>query len=145
MEIKSFEDLTQFIYEEYGKLQTSFEVQNPSTAFIKFVEDTLMKYTSLYDKPLKIKEKKEIRLIILKIKNEYALKFAIETMPHSFIWKMFHRTLWQKIKQQELQKLEEKKKNELENYSKIDNDNQQAITCEITKPCSLPPVDNEEE
>lgn len=87
MKIEEYEDLTQFIYNEFDKMTSTYGRIKPSDDFIKFNEQTLMKYTKLYDKPLMRKQKREI-----------ALMEAIDTMPHGWIWKLFHYDLWQKIK-----------------------------------------------
>lgn len=94
MKIEEYEDLTQFIYNEFDKMTATYGHIKPSDDFIKFNEQTLMKYTKLYYKPLMRKQKREI-----------ALMEAIDTMPHGFVWKLFHHDLWQKIKA--LQKSEE--------------------------------------
>lgn len=87
MKIEEYEDLTQFIYNEFDKMTATYGHIKPSDEFIKFNENTLMKYTKLYDKPLMRKQKREI-----------VLMEAIDTMPHGFLWKLFHYDLWQKIK-----------------------------------------------
>lgn len=96
MEIKDYSDLTQFVGDEFSKMQDNFGVNKPSNEFIKYNEKTLMKYVALYDKPLYKNEKRDL-----------ALKEAIATMPHGWLWKLFHPTLWAKIK--ELQGIEKKK------------------------------------
>ena len=47
-EIKSFSDLTDFILSEHLKLQDSLGVQQPSTEFCEFVENSLKSYSKLY-------------------------------------------------------------------------------------------------
>lgn len=96
MEIHDYSDLTQFVGDEFCKMQDNFGVNKPSTEFIKYNEKTLMKYVALYDKPLYKNEKRDL-----------ALKEAIATMPHGWLWKLFHPTLWAKIK--ELQGIEKRK------------------------------------
>ena len=96
MEIKNYSDLTQFVGSEFSKMQDNFGVNKPSNEFIKYNEKTLMKYVALYDKPLYKNEKRDL-----------ALREAIATMPHCWLWKLFHPTLWAKIK--ELQGIERKK------------------------------------
>lgn len=111
MEIKDYSDLTQFVGDEFCKMQDNFGVNKPSNKFIEYNEKTLMKYVALYDKPLYKNEKREL-----------ALKEAIATMPHGWVWKLFHPGLWAKIKElQEIEKKktpkEEKKKEEKKNVS----------------------------
>ncbi len=105
MKIEEYEDLTQFIYNEFDKMTATYGAIKPSNEFIKFNEQTLMKYTKLYDKPLMRKQKREI-----------ALMEALDTMPHGWFWKILHWDLWQKIKKitkDDLHnKIEEKSKNE---------------------------------
>lgn len=96
MEIHDYSDLTQFVGDEFCKMQDNFGVNKPSTEFIKYNEKTLMKYVALYDKPLYKNEKRDL-----------ALKEAIATMPHGWLWKLFHPALWAKIK--ELQGIEKRK------------------------------------
>lgn len=87
MKIEEYEDLTQFIYNEFDKMTATYGTIKPSNEFIKFNEQTLMRYTKLYDKPLMRKQKREI-----------ALMEALDTMPHNWFWKILHWDLWQKIK-----------------------------------------------
>lgn len=87
MEIKNFSDLSDFIYNEYSKIFENFGVMQASEKMVNFAEKSLIKYTKLYDKPLYKKAKREL-----------VIQEAIDTMPHSFFWKIFHYDLWQKIK-----------------------------------------------
>ncbi len=86
--INNFDDLTTFVSNQYAKMIEIYGLQKPSPKFFEFVENTLIKYSELYDKPLE-----------RKIKREIALMEAIDTMPHGWLWKLFHADLWKKIKQ----------------------------------------------
>ena len=88
MEINNFSELTVFFYTEYDKMADSFGIVNPSKSFIKFVEKNLKKYSKLYSKPLLRQSKRELQL-----------KVALETMPHSFVWRICHKKLWLKCKE----------------------------------------------
>ena len=100
MKIENFSDLTSFINEENLKLQESFGININSKMMIHYVEKTLKKYVKLYDKPL-----------YRKVKRELELEEALDTMPHSFMWKMFHSKLWAKIKMLEKQEKQSKAEN----------------------------------
>ena len=100
MKIENFSDLTSFINEENLKLQESFGININSKMMIRYVEKTLKKYVKLYDKPL-----------YRKVKRELILEEALDTMPHSFMWKMFHSKLWAKIKMLEKQEEQSKAEN----------------------------------
>ena len=100
MKIENFSDLTSFINEENLKLQESFGININSKMMIRYVEKTLKKYVKLYDKPL-----------YRKVKRELELEEALDTMPHSFMWKMFHSKLWAKIKMLEKQEEQSKAEN----------------------------------
>ena len=86
MEIKDYGDLTGFVGKEFEKMQ-DLGIQRPSQIFIKYNEQTLMKYVKLYDSPLYRREKRKL-----------ALQEAIDTMPHGWLWKLFHPILWGQIK-----------------------------------------------
>ena len=100
MKIENFSNLTSFINEENLKLQESFGININSKMMIRYVEKTLKKYVKLYDKPL-----------YRKVKRELILEEALDTMPHSFMWKMFHSKLWAKIKMLEKQEEQSKAEN----------------------------------
>lgn len=98
--INNFSDLTNFVYDEFEKMQGNFGIKNPSTSFIDFTEKSLKKYVKLYNKPLFRQAKRELIL------NE-----AFNTMPHGWIWKLFHADLWKKMKyimKQEENKIKDK-------------------------------------
>ena len=86
-EIKSFSDLTDFIYSEHIKMQESLGLQQPSTQFCEFVEDSLKSYSKLYAKPFLRQKKRDAKLLE-----------ALNTRPHGWIWKLFHGRLWSQIK-----------------------------------------------
>lgn len=87
MELNDFSDLSGFIYSEYEKMSDAFGLSKTPDKSVKFVEKSIRKYTKLYDTPLYQKEKREIEL-----------KTAFDTMPHSWLWKLFHSKLWAKMK-----------------------------------------------
>lgn len=87
MNIQNFSDLTSFINDENLKLQESFGINVNSKTMIRYVEKTLKRYIKLYDKPL-----------YRRVKRDLELQEAIDTMPHSWVWKIFHSKLWNKIK-----------------------------------------------
>ena len=87
MNIQNFSDLTSFINDENLKLQESFGINVNSKTMIRYVEKTLKRYIKLYDKPL-----------YRRVKRDLELQEAVETMPHSWVWKIFHSKLWNKIK-----------------------------------------------
>lgn len=88
MQFNDFSGLTDFIYVEVDKLKDSLDVKRTSSKFTTFVEESIMKYIKLYDKPLFIQQKKEL-----------SIQIAINTMPHGFIWKFFHPGLWRVVKE----------------------------------------------
>lgn len=98
MRIENFSDLTSFINEENFKLQESFGININSKMMINYVERTLKKYVKLYDKPL-----------YKKVKRDLELQEAIDTMPHSWIWKICHSKMWAKIQMLEKQEKESSK------------------------------------
>lgn len=87
MDLDNFSDLSNFIYQEYEKMSDAFGITQLPAKSIKFAEKSIRKYTKLYDKPLFEKEKRELRL-----------KVALDTMPHSWLWKIFNAKLWAKMK-----------------------------------------------
>lgn len=114
MKINSFEELTQFISDEYLKMSDTYNVTKPSDKFIEFVENTLIKYTKLYDKPLHKLQKKQVKNMYYIEMKELELEKAIATMPHGKIWQFFHKELWKKIKyrNKDFRKEEQMKKEE---------------------------------
>ena len=87
MDLDNFSDLSDFIYHEYEKMSDAFGLQQIPSKSIKFAERSIRKYTKLYDKPLYEKERRDLQL-----------KIALDTMPHSWLWKIFHSKLWAKMK-----------------------------------------------
>ncbi len=130
MEIKDYKDLTEFIADEQIKFQENFGVAKVSPKMLKFIEENLMKYVKLYDRPLYRREKREL-----------VLREALETMPHGFFWKIFHWSLWQKIKA--LQYAEKQKTKAKAVKKKKDKLFMQYP--EVVKPVSLQEVDESEE
>ena len=95
----------------------TYNVNKPSDKFIHFIEDTLTKYTKLYDKPLYRLQKKEVKNMFYLEKKELELEKAIATMPHGKIWRFFHKELWEKMQYRnpefkEEEPIKEEKKNE---------------------------------
>lgn len=97
MKINEFEELTNFISDEYLKMADTYNINRPSNEFIKFVEDVLEKYSKLYDKPLYKLEKYKVKIMFIIKKQELDLEKALATMPHGKIWKFFHKDLWKKM------------------------------------------------
>lgn len=136
MEIKNYSDLTDFISNENLKTQENFGAKKASNKMMKFMEDNLIKYIKLYDKPLYRREKRKI-----------AFDEAIDTIPHGFVWKFFHSSLWRKIKpfQREFlaqtNKIKKPEKNtEAERRAK---EEPKTLFPEIVKSVSQPAVDND--
>lgn len=131
MEIKDYSDLTDFISNENIKTQENFGVKKASNKMMKFMEDNLIKYVKLYDKPLYKREKRKI-----------AYDEAVDTIPHGFIWKFFHTTLWRKIKpiQDEFKHQEKKvkKPSRMMEAEKQAEQEPQTLYPEIVKPVSPP-------
>lgn len=105
MEINEFGDLSDFVVNEIDKTSEVTEAIQPSKNLIKYMNNQIEKYAKLYSKPLFKAEK-----IKLKISH------AINTMPHSFLWKLFHWDLWLKVKaelnKKEPQKVQQMRKEE---------------------------------
>ena len=117
MEIKDYSELTGFVGSEFEKMQ-DLGIQRPSQNFIKYNEQTLMKYVKLYDGPLYRQEKRNL-----------ALKEAISTMPHGWLWKLFHPILWGQIKAMPEYRKEKKVK-----VKKTKEDKKSAINVPMTLP-----------
>ncbi len=86
--IVDFSGLTSFIYSEYSKLFETFGINKPSSSTLEFVDKNIKTYCKLYSKVLLKREKRQI-----------ALDEALDTMPKSFLWKVFHPNLWSKMKE----------------------------------------------
>ncbi len=131
MEIKDYSDLTDFISTENLKTQENFGAKKASNKMMKFMEDNLIKYVKLYDKPLYRREKRKI-----------AFDEAVDTIPHGFIWKFLHSSLWRKIKpcQQEFLKRTKKikKPEKMEEAEKLAKKQPTTLFPEIIKPVSPP-------
>lgn len=137
MEIKDYSDLTDFISNENIKTQENFGAKKASNKMMKFMEDNLIKYVKLYDKPLYKREKRKI-----------AYDEAVDTIPHSFIWKIFHSTLWRKIKpiqdEFKFQEKNVKKPSRMMESEKQAEQEPQTLYPEIVKTVSPPiPADDE--
>lgn len=137
MEIRDYSDLTDFISNENIKTQENFGAKKASNKMMKFMEDNLIKYVKLYDKPLYKREKRKI-----------AYDEAVDTIPHGFIWKIFHSTLWRKIKpiqdEFKFQEKKVKKPSRMMESEKQAEQEPQTLYPEIVKPVSPPiPADDE--
>ena len=139
MKINKFEELTQFVSDEYLKMIDTYNVNKPSDKFIQFIEDTLTKYTKLYDKPLYRLQKKEVKNMYYLEKKELELEKAMATMPHGRIWKFFHKELWEKMKY---------RNEELKEEEQIEKEEKQEPTTTlpaiVVKPVSQPVIYEEE-
>lgn len=125
MEIKNFSDLTTFIYDEQAKMQESLGIQQASTDFCTFVQDTLKKYAKVYDEPFYKEEKRKAKLME-----------ALNTRPHGWIWKLFHSRLWAKI--QEIEKQEKLDKERQEKLAELDYERLKKELSQPTAPTPPP-------
>lgn len=135
MKINSFEELTAFVSTEYGKMIDSYGIQQPSEHFLKYIEDTLKKYTELYDYPLYKLQKRMVKNMYYIEKRALKVEKALLTMPHGRIWQYFHKDLWRqmKYKDQSIDKHEEDKKVPT---NKVDK----SVTAVVVKKVSTPVV-----
>ena len=111
MEIKEFKDLTGFVNDEADKFFETYGEKLVVGKLVGSLIKNLIFYFKLEAGYLKRKEKRELKF-----------KEAIETMPHSIIWKIFHYSLWVKIKTlkaDEFRELRLKKAIETMPHSKI--------------------------
>ena len=138
MKIEEFEELTSFMSNEFYKMTESYGVTKPSEHFTKFIENTLIKYSQLYDKPLYKVQKADVKLIYKRKMLENKIENAIFTMPHGWIWKFFHWELWKKVKER-LSK-EDKPKKEL----KVKKKKVETLYPEVVKQTTLPSLADDE-
>ncbi len=108
MQIEDFSQLSDFIYGEMEKLQESTGEQIHNKSMVKYLNKTIKRYVKLYDKPLFEQEKFAIKL-----------QKALNTMPHSFVWKIFHPELWKAIQNQIVKSESEEEKSNLVLYPDI--------------------------
>lgn len=87
MDINEFSDLSTFTLGEVEKISDFVDGVGPSKKLLKSMNNQIMKYSKLYSKPLFKAEKRRLKIWE-----------AIDTMPHSFWWKLFHPSLWKKVK-----------------------------------------------
>ncbi len=87
MEIKNYSDLSDFVFAEYEKLQ-DFGVAKPPEYVLRAMDRACIKYMKLYSKPLYKKQKAKLKL-----------QEALDTMPHSWLWKKTHARLWRKVQE----------------------------------------------
>lgn len=141
MKINEFEELTNFISDEYLKMADTYNINRPSNEFIKFVEDVLEKYSKLYDKPLYKLEKYKVKIMFIIKKQELDLEKALATMPHGKIWKFFHKDLWKKMLYQnpDLEKSSKSKEDKKKTKSSS------ACTAVVVKSFSAPQYYEEEQ
>lgn len=86
MEIRSYQELTDFVFSEYEKMSEVTGVSAPSKKFLRNNEKQLERYVKLYKKPLYKRAKLELRI-----------QQAIDTMPHGKLWQILHADLWRII------------------------------------------------
>lgn len=138
MEIRDYSDLTDFISNENIKTQENFGAKKASNKMMKFMEDNLIKYVKLYDKPLYRREKRKIDF------DE-----AVDTIPHGIVWKIFHSSLWRKIKPYQQEFIERtkkiKKSSRMVEAEKCAKEEQKTLFPEVIKPVSPPNEFNEED
>ncbi len=118
MEIKDFKELTNFVNDEADKFFETYGEKLVVGKLVGALIKNLIFYFKLEAGYLKRKETRELRL-----------KEAIETMPHSFVWKIFHYSLWAKIKAIKSEQ------------DKVEQEEQEVVKCEqepVTK--ELEPV-----
>lgn len=128
MDINNYEDLTAFALNEFSKMSEIYGLINPSPKFFESMEDTLLKYFKLYDKPLE-----------RKLKRKIALMEAVETMPHGWIWKLFHHDLWMKIKTSpEYSYLFTRESKEMANNNNLEKVESEVLTPTVIKQTTLP-------
>lgn len=137
MDIKNYSDLTDFISNENLKTQENFGAKKASNKMMKFMEENLIKYVKLYDKPLYRREKRKI-----------AFDEAIDTIPHGLVWKFLHSSLWRKIKPFQQEFLEQTKKIKkpprMAAAERRAKEEPRTLFPEIVKPVSPPaPADDE--
>lgn len=123
--INDFQQNTDFLNSEFQKLQMVYGGQQIPAGMLKKISNSIW---SQY-KTLNVLDKKKTKL---KIKIEW----AIFTMPHNWLWKMFHSRLWQLVKME--LKAREEQKSQQDDESDVDNVQSQAL-------CPMPsiPVDLE--
>lgn len=126
MEINDFQDLTQFIEDEYLKSSEVFRTTKPSEKTLKMIDNEIIKYSLLYSKVIYEREKRKI-----------ALDEAIRTMPHGKIWKLFHPSLWRQIQEYEA-------KNHIEDTSIKASEQTLSLVPTVLKPMEVVTVSEEE-
>ena len=87
MEIKNYSDLTDFVCAEYDKLSEYFNINKAPEIVLRTLDRTCIKYIRLYNRPLYKRQKLELRI-----------QQAIDTAPHSALWRFFHKKLWEQCK-----------------------------------------------
>lgn len=123
MEIKDFKALTSFVNEEADKFFETYGEKLVVSDLVGSLIKNLVFYFKLEAGYLKRKETRELKL-----------KEAIETMPHSFVWKIFHPTLWAQIKaiKKEQEEAERKKEEQVKNKSEPVIKELEPITAVVT-------------
>lgn len=87
--INEFKQNTNFLNEEFQKLKMVYGANQIPTGMLNKIANSIW---SQY-KTISVLDKKKTKL---KIKIEW----AIFTMPHNCLWKMFHTRLWKQVKQE---------------------------------------------
>ena len=117
---ENFIELTDFLHGEFQKIFTTYGPQVLPKRFLNSLTNSVLKRYGLINK-----------LENKKLKYNIAVDYAIFTMPHNFIWKMFHPRLWQRVKI-EISKSKEDNSEEIENED---------VAPEITVPSVVAKVD----
>ena len=87
LENNSFQELTSFLHEEFGKIFETYGVRELPKKYLSALTGSILKRYS-YINGLEFK----------KVKYNVKVEWAKFTMPHGFLWKMFHKKLWSKVK-----------------------------------------------
>lgn len=85
--IEEFSALTDFVHAEFGKIQQLYGLQKMPDKCIKRITNSTLNAFNSFN-----------ALNNKKIKFNVKVEWAIFTMPHGFIWKMFHSRLWYHVK-----------------------------------------------
>lgn len=104
---QDFQSNTQFINDEFQKLRMVYGTQQIPSGMLKKISSSIW---SQY-RTISVLDKK-------KTKFRIKIEWAIFTMPHNWLWKVFHSKLWAKVKE-ELKSREEEKEKEQENIQEI--------------------------
>lgn len=100
--LNELSDLTQFVHDEFSKIQQAYGLLKMSDKDISKITRTVLTSFKLAN----LTRKKKLRY--------YArIDWAIFTAPHSWLWRFFHKKLWAKcLEEIELRKKEEQEAKE---------------------------------